>query len=217
VTEDDERGDTLIKDGVNAALDLILEEITAVERQLASEVITSMQAKSFDEADAIIGSAKQLQAFREKLEQLRDEWQVNIDAETRQRVNVTSSATPPAQWKPSIVGSTEPQRSSYRINPHPKQPATGLSVTTSDGRYIHCTTAAETFVRALESAGVERVRALGLRLNHLPLINTVPDTNYQQARSGKYLIGTHCNTAKKKEMLDDIGRRLHLDWKVTIL
>ncbi|MGB4863568.1 MAG: hypothetical protein WBO97_14010, partial [Tepidiformaceae bacterium] len=80
-------------DGVSAALELILEEIAAVEEQLQTENQQAFKNEQFSAAKALADSATRLVAFRAKLRELRGEWLSCIDAPTRERVRVEPSYT----------------------------------------------------------------------------------------------------------------------------
>ena len=75
-------------DRVSAALELILEEMTAVEEQLRAENQAAFQQREFDLAKSLADAAERLVAFQTKLELLAFEWARGIDAETRERVRV---------------------------------------------------------------------------------------------------------------------------------
>lgn len=175
------------QDGVSVAFEVILEEIAAVENQLVAEGASSFRERRYNDADRLSESGKRLLLFREKLEQLREEWKSGIDAETRERVKV------------------EP---GYTIAPHTKGPKTGLRVTLPSGRVIQRPTAAQTFSDAIEELGIEAVHKLGLSVSGVPLIDTKQDRKYRQTKRGTYFIITHSNTRAKKELLEQIGSNL---------
>ena len=66
-------------DGVSVAFEVILEEIAAVENQLAAEGSLAFHERRYSDADKLSNSGKRLLDFREKLEYLRDEWTSGID------------------------------------------------------------------------------------------------------------------------------------------
>lgn len=173
-------------DGVGTALDLVSEEIAAVEAQLEAENQVAFKQKRFEDTHALVESGKRLLAFRTKLDDLRKEWRSGIDAKTRDRVKV------------------EP----YHLAPHSKGPKTGIRVTLSTGQVVQRATAADTFADILEALGLERVRALRETANKLDLVGTVRSDKYGQLRRGGYFIVTHSNTATKKATLERIAKRL---------
>ncbi len=173
-------------DGVGAALDLVSEEIAAVEAQLEAENQVAFKQKRFDDANALVESGRRLLDFRTKLDELQGAWRSGIDAKTRDRVKVEG----------------------YHLAPHSKGPKTGLRVTMLDGRVIQRATAADTFADVIERLGLEKVRELGERANKLDLVGTSPSDKYGQARRGKYLIVTHSNTKTKKATLERIAKKL---------
>ena len=175
------------QDGVSVAFEVILEEIAAVENQLAAEGASAFRERRYDDADRLSTSGKRLLEFREKLEQLRDEWKSGIDVETRQRVKVDPS---------------------YTIPSHTKGPKTGIRVTLPNGRVIQRPTAAQTFADAIQEMGIEAVRKLNLKVSGVPLVDMKQDKKYNQAKRGSYFIITHSNTRTKKDLLEQIGKRL---------
>lgn len=179
------------QDGVSAALDLILEEIAAVENQLAAEGAAAFRDKRYDRADKLSQSGKKLLSFREKLDNLTTEWNSGIDAETRRRVKI------------------EPV--------HTKKAKTRLKVTLPSGRVIQERVAAETFVDVIEELGLEDVRELGLTVRGIPLVGTKQSPRYSQTPKGSYWILTHSSTSEKKEQLDQIGKSLGKTLKVEIV
>ena len=184
------------QDGVSTAFDVILEEIAAVENQLAAEGASAFRDRRYDRADELSSSGKRLLTFREKLEQLRDEWKSGIDVETRRRVKV------------------EP---GYTIAPHSKAPKTGIRVTLATGRVIQRPTAAQTFTDIIEEMGFEAVRKLSLTVSGVPLVDTKQDDKYSQARRGSYYVVTHSNTKTKKDLLEQIGKKLGKPVRIEIV
>lgn len=184
------------QDGVSIAFDVMLEEIAAIENQLAAEGASAFQERRYKDADRLSQSGKRLLAFREKLEQLRDEWKSGIDIDTRKRLNVE-------------IG--------YSIAPHTKGPKTKLRVSLASGRVIQRSNAAQTFVDVIEELGVDAVRRLGLSVNGIPLVDTKKDKKYNQTKRGGYFIITHSNTRTKKDLLERIGKRLGKPLKVEIV
>ncbi len=94
------------RDGVSLALDLVLEEIAAVEAQLNHEGMTAFKNSSYQDAERLGEAGKQLQAFSKKLAVLKEEWTSGIDIKTRERVKVDPS---------------------YHMRPHKKGPRQNLS------------------------------------------------------------------------------------------
>ena len=150
------------QDGVSVVFEVILEEIAAVENQLAAEGSLAFHERRYSDADKLSNSGKRLLEFREKLEYLRDEWTSGIDIETRQRVKV------------------EP---GYTISPHTKGPRTKIRVTLPGGRVIERPTAAQTFADVIEEMGIEAVRKLNISVSGIPLVDVKQDQKYNQAQN----------------------------------
>ena len=187
-------------DGVNLALELVLEEISAVEAQLNHEGMLAFQNSRHKDAERLAKSGKQLQDFWKKLSALKDEWSSGIDTNTRKRVKVDSK---------------------HQLKSHPKGPKTNLRITLANGRVIQRPTAAAAMVDAIEMLGVEQVIALGLRASDVPLIGTKISEKKHcrkgQKKLGKWLVCTHSNTITKKELLEKIGEKLGKEIQVEII
>jgi hypothetical protein len=190
------KGMIMNQDGVSIAFEVILEEIGAVENQLAAEGSAAFRERRYNDADLLSNSGKKLLQFREKLVQLRDEWRSGIDIETRQRVKV------------------EP---GYTISPHSKGPKTILRVTIPNGRVIERPTAAQTFADVIEEMGIEVVRKLNIHVSGIPLVDIKRDQKCNQAKRGSYFINTHSNTISKKNLLKQIGERLGKALRIEIV
>ena len=99
-------------------------------------------------------------------------------------------------------------------------PKTGLCVYLPDGSFIQKKKACDTFVKAIQEAGALKVRELGYKFCHVPLVSNTIDAKYGRAQhpvgNGLYVL-THSSTAAKKQQLDRISKALHLGWKVEII
>ena len=184
------------QDGVSVAFEVILEEIVAVENQLTTEGASAFREHRYNDADRLSNAGKRLLEFRGKLKQLKDEWRSEIEAEMRQRVKM------------------EP---GYTISHHTKGTKTGIRVTLPTGRVIQRPIAAYTFTDVIEEMGFEAVRKLNLAVNGVPLVDTKQDHKYNQTKRGVYFIMTHSNTRSKKDLLEQIGKRLGKPIKVAIV
>jgi hypothetical protein len=187
-------------DGVNLALELVLEEISAVEAQLIQEGMLAFQNSRHQDAERLAKSGKQLQDFSRKLGALKGEWSSGIDIKTRKRVKVDSS---------------------HQLMGHTKGDKTNLRITLANGRVIQRPTAVAAMVDAIEMLGVEQVIALGLRASDVPLIGTKKSEKKYcrkgQKKLGKWLVCTHSNTISKKKLLEQIGEKLGQEIQVEII
>ena len=184
------------QDGVSVAFEVILEEMAAVENQLAIEGSQAFKSKRYDDATRLSESGKRLLEFREKLEKLKSEWTSGIDAETRKRVSV------------------EP---GYTIASHTRGARTIIKVTLPNGKIIQEQKASETFVKAIEFFGIEAVRALSLTLNNAPIIDIKDSDKYATSQSGRYFVMTHSNTQTKVEQLQLIAKKLGKSISVSVV
>jgi len=147
------------QDGVSVALELVREEIAAVEAQLKHEGIAAFQSSRYADAERLSETGKQLELFAQKLSSLKEEWTSGIDITTRSRVKVDPS---------------------YHPQPHKKGPRKNLRITLPDGRVIQRPTAAAAMADAIEAFGAERVRGLGLKVSGVPLVCTERHEKYGQ-------------------------------------
>lgn len=99
-------------------------------------------------------------------------------------------------------------------------PKTGLCVYLPDGSFIQEKKASETFVKAIQRAGVLKVRELGYSYSRVPLVSNTIDKKYGSTQhpvgNGFYVFTNTC-TAKKKEQLDHISNALNLGWSIEII
>jgi hypothetical protein len=184
------------RDGVNVAFEMILEEIQAVEAQLNQEGASAFRESRHQDAERLGSTGRKLCEFRRKLEALQKEWNAGVDVQTRERVKV------------------EP---GYRIAPHAKGPKTNLRITLKNGRVIQRPTAAQAMADAIESMGVEKVKALGIKVSGVPLVGTERHPRYGQTQLGQYLVCTHSSTKSKKEELERVARELNQTLRVEII
>ncbi len=99
-------------------------------------------------------------------------------------------------------------------------PKTGLCVYLPDGSFIQEKKACDTFTKAIQQAGVLKVRELGYKFCHVPLVSNTIDAKYGHAQhpvgNGLYVL-THSSTKDKKKQLDRICKALKLKWRVEII
>lgn len=92
----------------------------------------------------------------------------------------------------------------------------GLGVTYLDRR-IQRETDAATFADVIQEIGCEKISALNLRMNYLPLVgrqlHRLAHQRYQMQieKRGEWFIVTHSSAARKKALLDRIKNLLELD------
>ncbi len=94
---------------------------------------------------------------------------------------------------------------------------TRLRVRFADGVMIAKDTAADTFVLALKTMGLERVRSLGLTVNNYPLLSRRRHDRYASTPIDDYWVITHSGTERKKQLLEDIAERLGFSVNIAIL
>jgi len=99
-------------------------------------------------------------------------------------------------------------------------PRTGLCVTRKDGSILQEHDAASTFTSAIIEAGLQNVRALGLKFSHVNIVSTTDAPKNgrtpRKVAPGLY-VHTHSSTLDKKKMLDRINKALNMGWTVEIV
>ena len=135
---------------------------------------------------------------------------------TRKRVITDDNFTKEYPLTPKLI---EPEKKSGKtITSAPKAPWTGLLVTYPDGAVINNKYAYETLIQVVEKAGIEKVEKLGLKQVGLYFISKNRDDFYNQHElPGGYLITTHSSTAKKKQQIEEISKKLGLGLKVQVV
>lgn len=100
----------------------------------------------------------------------------------------------------------------------PKSTRTNLRVKLRDGKVIENRFAYETLQEVVAMAGPEKVRALGIIQNGVPLVSTTVDNFYIQKElgGGLYLI-THSSTIQKQKQIKTISEAFDLGLKVEII
>lgn len=103
-----------------------------------------------------------------------------------------------------------------------RQPPKRLIVTVEGGRVVERRSQSETFIEAIEVAGIERVHALGLGTEMHPLVerkNTddPPGKDRSSDTSGFYSIYTTYPAEEKAAHLRTISEQLGLRWKVEVI
>lgn len=93
-----------------------------------------------------------------------------------------------------------------------KSKKTNLVVKFADGTIIQNSTARDTFVKALETMGIDKVKHLGIMTCGDPLVSDhlsqKPKYAAQQASCKGFYVFTYTSTEKKKELLEKIAQRL---------
>jgi hypothetical protein len=77
-------------DGVNAAFEMIVEEILSVASELKSEAKNLIDEGNFDAVSSLMNTGRKLDGFRMKVYDLQSEWLENFDSDTRSRTRLVS-------------------------------------------------------------------------------------------------------------------------------
>lgn len=188
------------KDGVTTAFEVILDELATVVDEVNEQGAQLFKNGKYDEATRLGESGKQLENFREKIDQLRSEWINGLDITVRNRFKIE-----PVDMQYSHTSSST------------KSPKTRLSVTFHNGKIIKENIASKTFALALQEIGLDRVRRLSKILCNVPLISNQKHETYGQYRIGNQYIFTNTDTRTKKEVLEEIAAELGVKIQVEII
>ena len=92
-----------------------------------------------------------------------------------------------------------------------------LRITLPNGNIIFEKKPTETYVKAIEQAGIDRVKGLNIRRCGIQLIRKNKDWQYTQKRlsDGQYLF-SNLSTKDKKRLLEQINEALKLGWHIEI-
>ena len=100
----------------------------------------------------------------------------------------------------------------------PTAPSNLLVIKMPDGNWIAEDTAIDTFIAVLKALGIEKIVALGLKVNGIPLIGVCEDSDRAQRKveigTKTYYIVSGTNTLTKKKILDEIADGLDVDVSV---
>ena len=114
----------------------------------------------------------------------------------------------------------EPKPTNGPTPPFPTPPraaATKLKITFADGTILDDRKASVAFAKAIEKIGIERVRALQIVSNTVPLISTTKHEFYGQNQVGNYYVMTNTSTESKKNILDQVANALGITLDVQII
>jgi hypothetical protein len=186
-------------DSVTTAFAMILEEIDSVVTEVNSQGAAFLRNNDYPKARASIESGEKLAAFRSKLDSLKNEWVSGLDEPTRMQVQVESSEV------------------AKHIASAPKSSKTILVIKFQDGTILFDGVAADTFSKAIQKFGIQRVSDLGLQVNAFPLISKQRSYMYSQTEIDGYLIMTHSSTEAKRSQILKIAEMLNESVSVDVV
>ncbi len=136
---------------------------------------------------------------------------------TRKRVITEEGETKQYSLAP-LPNKERMKKTDKTITSSPKSSWTGLVVTFPDGKVVNNRYAYESLIEIVQSVGIEKVAALGIKHVGLDFISKTRDDFYNQHElPGGYLILTHSSTDKKKRQLEEISQKLGLGLKVEVV
>ena len=182
-------------DDVNVAFDIILEELDSVIEDLNEEGGRAFSKCLYEEASRLSDIGSGLVGFKNKLEELKDEWTSKIDPSTRKRFKVKIKRKPQSSKK---------------------GPRTNITVKFRNGPTIQRSKAKNAFVDTIEKFGIEKVKELKFQMRRVPLVGDVKSDQYSQTKVGRYYVITHSTTQEKKQTLEKIANNLRVPITVDI-
>jgi len=121
---------------------------------------------------------------------LKGDWVSGLDEPTRRQVNVETSID------------------TRTITSSLKSAKTRITVKFNDGTIISGAKAADTFAKAIKKLGLQRVIALGMKVNYFPLVSKEFSEKYSQTEIDGYQVMTHSSTEDKRDQLLKIAAAL---------
>jgi len=211
------------KDNVYTQLYMVIQDVEQVCASLTVDIAQAFRSGNYEEVDRLNNIGRQLKSYCDEVRVLQTKWAHGFEESVRIRarynpINGDDQATinNSSNNSHSII-STPASTGVITITPHDKDDKTNLRVTLPSGRIVNNQFAAQTFVETIQALGVEKVKLLGIKVNNHPLISTDKHERYSQHRLGSYLIMTHSSTKYKKDLLEDIARRLKVQIRVVII
>ncbi len=132
--------------------------------------------------------------------------------------NITDVLPDAVEIKPDpVVEHTEKKKGGKKVVSNPR---TRLRITMPDGSIIEERTAWESLHKFVLKVGVDKVRAVGLIANKIPLVSNTVDKKYQTAQKplgNGWLLMTCSDTATKRKQILSISESYGLDVKVEII
>lgn len=116
-----------------------------------------------------------------------------------------------------VVEHTEKKKGGKKVVTNPR---TRLRITMPDGSIIEERTAWESLQKFILHVGVEKVRAVGLIANKIPLVSNSVDEKYKTAQKplgNGWLLMTCSDTASKRKQILAIASHYNLNVKVEII
>ncbi len=116
-----------------------------------------------------------------------------------------------------VVEHTEKKKGGKKVVTNPR---TRLRITMPDGSIIEESTAWESLHKFVLKVGVDKVRAVGIIANKIPLVSNTIDKKYQTAQKplgNGWLLMTCSDTATKRKQILTIASNLGLDVEVRIV
>lgn len=186
------------KDGVSTGFGLITDELKRSADDISDQGSRAFKEGRYDDAKRLSETGKNLHSFIEKVNNLLREWQAGIDVNVRRKIHIDKIR---------------------EIRPHTKSKKTRLRVRFNNSKEIEERYAADTFVLAIKEMGLQKVEALGLSAQGLPLVGSKRSNKRnrnQRQIDGKYVC-VHSSTDRKKGTLETIASRLGVGLKVEII
>lgn len=188
----------------------VIDQITAMEEQLIKDEVLPLIH------DNIEPTLKQVKRPLVLVVEYAPKGALRVNLS--RKVNITAQISDAKEITPDpIVEHTEKKKGGKKVVLNPR---TRLRITMPDGHIIEESTAQETLRQFILSVGVDRVRAVGLKVNKVPLVSNTIDPKYKTSQKslgrGWYLM-TCSDTATKKRQIETIATAIGIDVNVDIV
>ncbi|MDE6083097.1 MAG: hypothetical protein K2G11_01285 [Muribaculaceae bacterium] len=132
--------------------------------------------------------------------------------------NITDVLPDAVEIKPDpVVEHAEKKKGGKKVVTNPR---TRLRITMPDGSIIDEQTALESLRKFVLKVGIDKVRAVGLIANKIPLVSNTVDKKYQTAQKplgNGWLLMTCSDTATKRKQILAIASHIGINIKVDII
>lgn len=141
-----------------------------------------------------------------------------IEKDKESEKHNVASVSMDADIKPDpIVEHTKKKKGAKRVV---TKPDTRLKITMPDGSIIQEQKASESLRKFVLIVGVDKVRAVGLKINKIPLISNTVDEKYQRHQKplgNGWLLMTNSGTPRKRKQILDIAKAVGISVNVEII
>jgi hypothetical protein len=199
---------------VMAAMELVREEVQKAEDQIYKAGGAEMQRGNKKVARQALNYVDKIDEFLFDLEKVGDKWQKLQDEIYTELPSDVQEVVLPTKVRETKGG--------YTRNVTEIAPWTNFTVKFNNVSLIEEETAKAVFVKALEYFDLDKIEALGIRLNNEPLISRDKAVfkKYPQSVAlikGGWYVSTYSSTATKAKYIEELAKRFNIKVAVKII